>query len=215
MSPAHRSYCCYCIPFRFAVAIFSILALALGGTSIWTVLRSGITDSTTRIAAYVATGVYGLLGVSGLVSVVFKRYALAKNFSVFWWTVTCLVIILSVINLIFVATSEKDAIKGVCQTNLLRDSDKYQGRYDPVALADDVDLCYKWVLIVSGIGVALQVLIMMVGGYVASHYTSEVKHHKEGLTYTYGQGYGPVTPQSSQYPPYQPAHPYTHISGKY
>ncbi|KAF9914937.1 hypothetical protein BX616_007277 [Lobosporangium transversale] len=214
MTKANRSYCCCCVPFRFAVAIFSTIALALGGASLWSVLRVGTTDSTTRIAAYIATGVYGLLGVAGLISVFFKKYALAKNFSVLWWTVTFLVTVLSVINIIFLATREKEAVMGLCRTQLLKDDDRYFGPYDPNSLFEDVDGCYRWVMIITGICTAVQVVLMAIGGWVASKYTSEVKHHKEGLTYTYGQGYGPVTSQP-QHPPYQPAHPYTHISGKH
>ncbi|KAF8925872.1 hypothetical protein EDD21DRAFT_401715 [Dissophora ornata] len=216
MAPSNRDYCCCCIPLRLAVAIVSILALALGGASLWNIHRTGVTGS--KIPAYVATGIYCLLGVSGLFSVIFKRYALAKNFSVLWWTVTICVTILAVADLVLLGTSEKDDAKTVCQNNLLTENDKYTGvTYDPQALADDVDNCYKYVMIITGIALAVQVLIMSIGGCVASRYTSEVKHMKDGLIYTYGQGYGPLQaqpPMQTQVPVYQPAHPYTHMGGK-
>ncbi|KAG0321282.1 hypothetical protein BGZ99_004023 [Dissophora globulifera] len=219
MAPKHnRSYCCCCIPFRLAVALFSILALALGGASLWAVLRAGLTDSKSKIAAYIATGVYGVLGISGLVAVCFKRYALAKNFSVLWWIVTILTTILSVVSIILFATNEKDEVKAICKTDFLNDATKNLGGfYSPAALDADVDSCYKHVMIAAGVSTAVQVLVMMVGGWVASRYTSEAKHMRLGVTYTFGKGYGPVQPlvePQGQAPPFQPAHPYTHIGGK-
>ncbi|KAF9980324.1 hypothetical protein BGZ75_008568 [Mortierella antarctica] len=196
MSPTHRNYCCGCIPLRFAVAIFSILALALGAASLWNVLRVGV--------------------LTGLFSVFFKKYALAKNFSVLWWTVTILVILLSGTNMVLLATREKDEIKGICQTDLLSENDKYLGGvglYDPATLAVDVENCYRFVLVMAGVAMAVQVLVMMVGGWVASRYTSEIKHRKDGLAFTYGQGYGPLTGnQAGQTQPLV-AHPYTQPSG--
>ncbi|CAO3574944.1 unnamed protein product [Mortierella alpina] len=217
MSPTHRNHCCGCIPLRFAVAIFSVLALALGAASLWNVLRVGVlTDSTARITAYVATAIYGILGVSGLFSVFFKKYALAKNFSVLWWTTTVLVILLSGTNMVLLATREKDEVKGICQTNLLSENNKYLGGvgvYDPATLVDDVENCYRFVLVFAGAAMAVQVLVMMVGGWVASRYTSEIKHRKDGLAYAYGQGYGPITAnQAGQTQPLV-AHPYTQPSG--
>ncbi|KAG0046027.1 hypothetical protein BGZ83_008790 [Gryganskiella cystojenkinii] len=205
----HRSYCCFCIPYRLAVAIFSILSLALGAASLWNVLRTGskMTDQTSKISAYIATGVYGLLGVCGLVSVFFKRYALAKNFSVLWWTVTILTTILAIAGTVILATREKDEVKTICQADLLEDD--HTGKYSAVpdggiALADDVNSCYKWVMIIAGCGTLVQFLIMSLGGFVASRYTKEVKFEKEGLSYVYGQGY--LQPQATV----PSAHPYTH-----
>ncbi|KAF9984071.1 hypothetical protein BGZ65_001024 [Modicella reniformis] len=197
----HRKYCCFCIPYRFAVCIFSILALAIGGASLWSILRIGITDSTTKIAAYVATGIYLFLGLSGLSAVFFKRYALAKNFSVLWWTVTILATILSIANAALLATREKDDVRAICRSTLLREL----GTSDPT-LEEDVDACYKYVLIVSGTVTAVDVLIMIIGGIVASGYTREVKHRMDGLIPPV-QAYGQVKPE----PLLQPAHPYTHI----
>ncbi|GJJ69503.1 hypothetical protein EMPS_01849 [Entomortierella parvispora] len=203
-----RNHCCFCIPYRLAVAFFSILSLALGAATLWNVLRTGskITDSTSKIAAYVATGVYGLLGVCGLFSVFFKRYALAKNFSVLWWTVTVLTTVLAIAGTILLATREKDEVKTLCQSQLLEDdhSGKYSSTTGGLALANDVDDCYKWTMIFAGVATAVQLFLMSVGGFVASQYTREVKFEKEGLSYIYGQGY--LQPQA----PVPSAHPYTH-----
>ncbi|KAF9112309.1 hypothetical protein BGX27_003628 [Mortierella sp. AM989] len=213
MLAQNRNYCCFCIPFRFAVAILSLLALALGGGSLWLILKAGITETSYKIAAYIATGVYGLLGISGLCAVIFKRYALAKNFSILWWTVTVVVSVLSILNIVLLATRGKDEIRGICQANLLAYDDKYHG--DTASLAADVDGCYKYWLIGAGVGVFVQVIVMSIGGWVASKYTSEVKHQKEGLGYTYGQGYGPVHPQPQPHLHQQSAaHPYTNLGAK-
>lgn len=149
---------------------------------------------------------YGLLGISGLVSVFFKRYALAKNFSVLWWTVTVLTTILAIIGTVFLATREQAEVKTICQSDLLDDdhTGKYTTANGGLQLADDVNSCYKWTMIIAGVAIAIQFLIMSIGGFVASRYTREVKYEKEGLSYTYGQGY--LQPQA-QVPS---AHPYTH-----
>ncbi|KAG0200706.1 hypothetical protein BGX28_006301 [Mortierella sp. GBA30] len=207
MSATNRNYCCCCIPFRFAVAIFSILALALGGASLWNILRVGVTDSAAKIAAYVATAVYLILGLSGLFSVVFKKYALAKNFSVLWWTVTILTTILACVGVVLLATREKDEAKGICRASLLRDNTYPDTPAGSTALEDDVDSCFKYVMIFAGAGTAVQVLVMLVGGWVASRYTSEVKHRKDGLIY------GPVQGQVGQTQPLV-AHPYTQPGDK-
>ncbi|KAG0252920.1 hypothetical protein BG011_006688 [Mortierella polycephala] len=210
MSPTHRNYCCFCIPFRLAVAVFSVLAIGLGGLCLWNVWRLDIEDNTAKIVSYVATSIYGILGLSGLFSVIFKRYALAKNFSVLWWTVTVLTTILACVNMVLLATKEKDQVKSICQTTLLSKGSETTGEsgiYPADVLADDVDNCYKYVLIIAGAAMAVQVLVMLVGGWVASRYTSEVKHRKSGLTYIYGQGYVQPQAQSSA------AHPYTSVGG--
>lgn len=154
-----------------------------------------------------ATGVYGLLGVCGLVSVFFKRYALAKNFSVLWWTVTVLTTILGIVGTVLLATEAKNQVKDLCQADLLEDD--HSGKYSNpngggLQLAYDVNDCFKWTMIFTGVATAVEFLIMSVGGYVASQYTREVRFEREGLSYTYGQGY--LQPQA----PVPSAHPYTH-----
>ncbi|KAF9586502.1 hypothetical protein BGW38_003627 [Lunasporangiospora selenospora] len=212
MASKNRDYCCCCIPLRFAVTIISLIALGLGAVSVWSVIRYNITDAIPKIASYVIAGVYGLLGVSGLVSVVFKHYALAKNFSVLWWTVTIIVTILSIVNLVLIATREKEEVRGRCQTELIASfNDKYtlgSTTYDAATLADDVDTCYRWVLIVLGIATGVEVLVMSFCGWVASRYTAEVKNRKVEMGYT--EGYGPIVS-----PPPPTAHPYTNTSVKY
>ncbi|KAI1316874.1 hypothetical protein EDD11_009364 [Mortierella claussenii] len=190
MARQNKDYCCCCIPLRFAVAIISLVALVLGAGNLWSVLKAGQNDSTSRVSAYISAGVYALIGISGLLSAVFKTYSLAKNFSVMWWTVTIVVSILSVINIILVSTREKDDLRAICQQELLKDDNN---KYGPLggnvstntALSDDVDSCYKVVVLVAGVSLALQVIIMSLCGWVASRYTGEVKHmHDEQHMYT-------------------------------
>lgn len=163
-------------------------------------------DNIPKIAAYIAAGVYCLLGLSGLFAVLFKRYGLAKNFSVLWWTVTIVVTCLSIASVILIATRERDEVEALCRTELLEDASKYPGGvYDPATLADDVSYCYRGVLIIAGTSLGVQVLIMAICGWVASRYTSEVKHRKDlGQTIF---GYGPVV-QSPPAPGQQPGYPY-------
>ncbi|KAF9902857.1 hypothetical protein EC991_004477 [Linnemannia zychae] len=218
MSPTNRNYCCCCIPYRVAVLIVSLFALAFGGVNLWNILRSGITDATTRYSMYALACVYLLLGVSGLCAVLIKKYAIAKNFSVLWWTATVLITILSVAGIVLLATREQEEVKGLCQAAILEDNPKYQGNpYNTTELAEDVASCYRTTMIVIGVVTSVQLFLMMVGGSVASSYTSEVKHRKNGLTYTYGQGYAFLQPQpqppmqQTQPQQYQKTHPYQHI----
>ncbi|KAF9991483.1 hypothetical protein BGZ80_006432, partial [Entomortierella chlamydospora] len=159
-------------------------------------------DSSYRIASFVNSGIYCLLGVSGLFAVIFKKYALAKNFSVLWWTVTIVTTILSIVSIVLLATRGKEEIMNYCKTNHVT------GDYGP----DYVDQCAKNWVIIAGVGVAIQFAVMSIGGWVASRYTSEVKHQNEGLAYTYGKGYGPVHPQPQ--PHHSAAHPYTNVGTK-
>ncbi|KAF9395970.1 hypothetical protein BGX21_009720, partial [Mortierella sp. AD011] len=158
--------------------------------------------SSYRIASFVVSGIYCLLGVSGLFAVIFKKYALAKNFSVLWWTVTIVTTILSIVNIVLLATRGKEEIMSKCETNYATEN------YGP----ESVEQCAKYWVIVTGVYVAIQFVVMSIGGWVASRYTSEVKHQNEGLAYTYGKGYGPVHPQPQ--PHHSAAHPYTNIGAK-
>lgn len=153
-------------------------------------------------------------------AVFIKKYALAKNFSVLWWIATVLITILSVIGIVLLATREQDDVKALCQIALLEDDPKYSGGipYSATGLAEDVGSCYRTVMIVVGVCTSVQLFLMIVGGSVASSYTSEVKHRKNGLTYTYGQGYAFLQPQPQPpmqqavpQPQYQKTHPYQHI----
>ncbi|KAF9103174.1 hypothetical protein BGX29_003693 [Mortierella sp. GBA35] len=173
MSPSsHRDYCCCCIPLRFGVFIISLIALGLGGFNFWSVMRQANVDQTSRIAAYVATGVYAIVGLSGMMSVLFKVYPLAKNFSVLWWTTTIVVTILSIISIALLGTSEKDNFRDACRLAIVDD----KSVYNPMTLEDDINVCYKGGLIIAGIALAVQSVVMSLCGWVASRYTSEVKH---------------------------------------
>jgi len=167
----------------------------------------------------VLSGIYILLGVSGLFAVLIKRYPVAKNFSVLWWTATVLITILSVLSIVLLATREQDEIQGLCRAELLEDDPKYQAgnSYTPESLSEEVAHCYRTAMIIIGVVTTVQLFLMIVGGSVASSYTSEAKHRKHGLTYTYGQGYAFLQPQPQPpsamqaQPQYQKTHPYQHI----
>ncbi|KAF8980979.1 hypothetical protein BGZ46_003399 [Entomortierella lignicola] len=175
MARQGKDYCCCCIPLRFAVGIIAIVALILGAANLWVVLK-GTNESTSKTSAYISAGVYAVLGLSGLLSALIKTYSLAKNFSVLWWTITIIVTILSVINLVLIATRDKGDLQTICRANLLNDDKYSSGNYNPDDLNNDVTSCYNAVLIFAGASLAVQVLIMSLCGWVASRYTGEVKH---------------------------------------
>ncbi|KAF9133554.1 hypothetical protein BGW39_009525 [Mortierella sp. 14UC] len=172
MAAQHRDYCCCCIPLRLGVFLISLIALVFGGFSLWTTLRQADADQTSKISGYITTGIYGLLGVSGLLSVMCKVYALAKNFSVLWWTVTILSTILNIASIIIVATSQKENARESCRAGIRNDASKY----NPLTLEDDVDACFRLGLIIIGVALAVQCIVMSLCGWVASRYVGEVKH---------------------------------------
>ncbi|KAG0333850.1 hypothetical protein BG004_000674, partial [Podila humilis] len=134
------------------------------------------------------------------------RYGLAKNLSVLWWTVTILTTLLSIASVILLATRERDEVQELCRVELLEDHEKFPpGRYNFISLEDDVKYCYRGVLIIAGVSLGIQVLVMSICGWVASRYTSEVKHRKDlGQTIF---GYGPVV-NSPPGPTQQQGYPY-------
>ncbi|KAG0272423.1 hypothetical protein BGZ95_011824 [Linnemannia exigua] len=154
------------------VFLISLIALVLGGFSLWATLRQADADQTSKISGYVTTGIYGLLGASGLFSVMCKVYPLAKNFSVLWWTVTVLSTLLNIASIVIAATSQKENVRAVCRVEIRADPAKY----NPLTLEDDVDSCYKTGLIIIGVALAVQCIIMSLCGWVASRYVGEVKH---------------------------------------
>ncbi|KAF9094691.1 hypothetical protein BGX29_009394 [Mortierella sp. GBA35] len=189
MSSTHRNYCCCCIPYRIAVLIVSLLSLAFGGVTLWGLLRSGITDLTTRYATYVLSGIYLLLGVSGLFAVAIKRYAVAKNFSVLWWIATVLITILSVLGIVLLATREQLEVRGICQIALLEA--RGGTSYTPEALQEDVASCYRNSMIIVGVVTSVQLFLM--------------------LGYAFLQPQPQPQPAMSVQPNYQKTHPYQHL----
>ncbi|KAF8925873.1 hypothetical protein BGZ58_000395 [Dissophora ornata] len=159
--------CCGLWP-RLAVAVISLLALVLGGGNLWNTLRIGITGSTPKITAYTAMGMYCLPGISGLFTVIFNRKKeIPDGFMVLWWTVTICITILAVTHIVLLGTIDKDNAKAICRNSLLTENDRGV-HYGSQALADDVDNCYKSIMIDTGIALAVQVLIMSICGYVAN-----------------------------------------------
>ncbi|KAF9933218.1 hypothetical protein FBU30_006159 [Linnemannia zychae] len=171
MAAHHRDYCCCCIPLRFGVFLISLISIALGASNLWSVLRQADASQGSKISGYVSVGIYGLLGLSGLLSVVCKVYPLAKNFSVLWWSVTIISTILNVVTLVLLATSQKANARDACRSSIMDSTS-----YNMLTIEDDVDSCYRIALIIAGILLAGQCLVMSLCGWVASRYVSEVKH---------------------------------------
>ena len=121
-----------------------------------------------------------------MLSVFFKTYGVAKNFSSLWWFVTIVVSIMAIIKIIFVGVSSKDEVRSACQQSLLT-TDKYSsGNYNPATLSKDVDSCYRAAILTAGLALAIQVLVMSLCGWVASRYAREVQEqHEQDLQQDY------------------------------
>ncbi|KAG0200143.1 hypothetical protein BGX28_006695 [Mortierella sp. GBA30] len=131
-------------------------------------------DTTSKIPGIISLIVYGILGISGLLSVIFKTFTLAKNFSVCWWSVTIVASLLSLVNVILLATKSKNDIKEHCATGPSNERVDWNG---------DIDSCYRFVMLVAGLSLAIEVIVMSLCGVVASRYTRQVKHQNDGPDY--------------------------------
>ncbi|KAF9098586.1 hypothetical protein BGX23_005889 [Mortierella sp. AD031] len=167
-----RSYCCGYIPYRIGVLIISLIAAAFGGYTLAIMANDTKSTSSSKVGGYIGGSIYLLLAFFGILSVAFKIYPLVKNFSVLWWGATVLTTILNTLTIILLATSAKDFARDACYNAQVEAFDYY----DAKVLELDVDACYKNWMVVVGVSMGVEALIMCLCGFVASRYTSEVKH---------------------------------------
>ncbi|KAF9283503.1 hypothetical protein BGZ68_005323 [Mortierella alpina] len=174
---ASRDRFCCCIPLRFAVFVISVISIAVGAMHLGVALRNKDAENSQKATAYISFAVHAILGISGLLSVFFKTYALAKNFSTLWWSCTLVTVVLSVASIVLLLTKNKEHYKNMCQTELVNTD--YKLLLNPSSLSKDVDSCYKAVVISYGIATALEILVMVFCGWIASRSTRQTKLDEE------------------------------------
>ena len=132
------------------------------------------TEGSQKAIAYLSFAVHTILCISGLMSVFFKTYSLAKNFSTLWLSFTIVTSLLSIANLLLLLTKNKEHVKDVCLTELLTTTsgaDKFLK--NPAYFDKDVDSCYRAIVIGYGIATAIEISVMVFCGWIASRSTRQ------------------------------------------
>ncbi|KAF9967407.1 hypothetical protein BGZ70_009654 [Mortierella alpina] len=177
---ASRDRFCCCIPLRFAVFIISIVSIGIGAMHLGVALRNKDAEGSQKSTAYISFAVHAILGISGLLSVFFKTYSLAKNFSTLWWSCTLVTVLLSVASLVLLLTKNKAHYKDVCAVELstaVSNTNRLVQNTPPST--KDVDNCYKLIVVSYGIVTALEISVMVFCGWIASRSTRQTKLDEE------------------------------------
>ncbi|KAG9322662.1 hypothetical protein KVV02_007929 [Mortierella alpina] len=174
--PSRDRFCC-CIPLRFAVFVISVVAIGIGAMRLGVTLREKDAERSQKITAFISFAVYAILGISGLLSVFFKTYSFAKNFSTLWWSCTLVTALMSIASLVLLLTTNKKYYKAICQIKLDNDPDVNKINRDSTSSSFQmsVDLCYKTIVISYGITTAIELLVMVFCGWIASRSTRQTK----------------------------------------
>lgn len=123
---------------------------------------------------------HAILGISGLLSVFFKTYSLAKNFSTLWWSCTLVTALLSIVSIALLLTKDKQHYRDICLVELVKtESGVNKFVQNTTSLDKDVDACYKAVVISFGIATALEISVMAFCGWIASRSTRQTKLDEE------------------------------------
>ncbi|KAF8980980.1 hypothetical protein BGZ46_003400 [Entomortierella lignicola] len=169
MAKEDRDLCCCCIRLRLAVGVISLVYLAVtAATTYQKYVANNIGDGTAKAIIYVSCGLQVLIAILGLISSITKSVNITKAFSFSWWFLTLIVLGLSIVNVVFVAKNDKEAIKAECQNDILAS--------DGTAVTDSqIDSCYRTTVIVSAVVLGVQFLIMCLIGWVIQRFLREVK----------------------------------------
>ncbi|KAF9897065.1 hypothetical protein BX616_006243, partial [Lobosporangium transversale] len=130
-------------------------------------------DKIARIIIFASAGIQLLIALLGLLSAATKSVIITRVFSILWWCLTLVVLGLSIGNLILVTRNDRESIENACRDNL-RSSDNGLGKVtDP----DDelVNKCYRMVVIISAVVLAIQFVLMCLIGWIFQRYLREVK----------------------------------------
>ncbi|CAO3564766.1 unnamed protein product [Mortierella alpina] len=177
---ASRDRFCCCIPLRFAVFIISIISIGIGAMHLGVALRNKDAGGSQKSTAYISFAVHAILGISGLLSVFFRTYSLAKNFSTLWWSCTLVTVLLSIASIILLLTKNKEPYKDMCAAQLSNEISHTNKLVQKTTPSDkDVDNCYRLIVISYGISTALEISVMVFCGWIASRSTRQTKLDEE------------------------------------
>ncbi|KAI1316873.1 hypothetical protein EDD11_009363 [Mortierella claussenii] len=169
MAAPDRDLCCCCIHLRLAVAVISLIYLAIiAATTYQKYVANDIGDHTAKIVIFVSAGLQVLIALLGLLSAITKSVSITKIFSILWWCLTAVVLALSIGNVVLVAKDDRTAIEDACRQDLkpsngnnVTDSEAYN--------------CYRTVVVISAVVLGIQFVLMCLFGWVIQRFLREVK----------------------------------------
>ncbi|KAF9113225.1 hypothetical protein BGX27_001972 [Mortierella sp. AM989] len=169
MAKGDRELCCCCISLRPAVAMVSLIyLLIIAATTYQKYAANNIGDSTAKAIIYVSCGLQVLIALLGLLSAITKSVKITKAFSVSWWSLTLIVLGLSIVSVVFVARDDRTAIEDECEKNIKPSNG--------IKVSDsEVYNCYRTTVVVSAVVLGLQFLIMCLIGWLIQRFLREVK----------------------------------------
>ncbi|KAF9364556.1 hypothetical protein BGX34_001167 [Mortierella sp. NVP85] len=164
-----RDVCCCCIRLRLAVAIISLLYLAIAAATTYQKYVANDTgNQTAKIIIFVSGGVQVFIGFLGLLSAITKSVFITRTYTFLWWLLTLVVLGFSVANLYFIVKNDRSEIEKSCR-------DGAKPTDGGVVSEDDVNNCYRVVVIISAVVLAVQFIIMCLFGWVNQRFLREVK----------------------------------------
>lgn len=125
-------------------------------------------NQTAKIILFTSGGLQVFIALLGLLAAITKSVFITRTYTFLWWCLTLAVLGFSVANLYFVIKNDKSAIEQGC-----RDGLKSPDR--EVIEEDDVNNCYRLVVIISAVVLAIQFVIMCLFGWVNQRFLREVK----------------------------------------
>lgn len=106
------------------------------------------------------------IALLGLLAAITKSVFITRTYTFLWWCLTLAVLGFSAASLYFVIKNDRSAIEQGCR-------DGFKDR--EVVEDEDVNNCYRLVVIISAVVLAVQFLIMCLFGWVNQRYLREVK----------------------------------------
>ncbi|KAF9195018.1 hypothetical protein BGZ51_005982 [Haplosporangium sp. Z 767] len=198
MATKDRDLCCCCIRLRLAVGVISLVYLAIVAATTyqkyvandtgkyhssqfcsfqrakhhltWTAyLYSTFSDdSTAKAIIYTSAGLQAIIALMGLLSAATKSVKITKVFSYLWWSLTLVVLAMSIGSVYLVAKKNRDAVEDKCRTSLKPSNG--------VSVTDDeVYDCYRTAVVISAVVLGVQFIVMCLIGWIIQRFLREVK----------------------------------------
>ncbi|KAF9435808.1 hypothetical protein BGZ76_005492 [Entomortierella beljakovae] len=164
-----RDLCCCCIKLRPAIAVISLIYLAIiGATSYQKYSANDVGDNVAKTVIYVSCGLQVIIALLGLLSAATKSVKITTGFSYSWWILTLIVLGLSIVNIVYVAKNDRTAIEDECR-RVIKPSNGIE------VTDSEVYNCYRTTVVVSAVVLGIQFLIMCVIGWIINRFLREVK----------------------------------------
>jgi len=129
---------------------------------------TSIGDDAAKYVIYVSAGLQVLIALLGLLSAATKAVSITKIYTYLWWILTLVVLALSIGSVYLVAKNDRMQIEYECLKDLTPT--------DGVAVTpSQINNCYRTVVVVSAVVLAIQFIIMCLIGWVNQRFLREVQ----------------------------------------